>query len=226
MAPGARCVTRPAAHGSVCCDSERHPFPGRLHHSLRKLRETPSSADGKLANAVIGLSRDTCDRTPCSSASPIMAQNDDELEPTMDRSRRQSSVRPSPSRIKLMQSVARSGGNPRALISAVPQPKRAPSGRYNARGRGAKVAANGGEYYTPRPLIRAIVQLIDPRIGERVYDPGGEDGGAVLHAAEPDAKALVLPARPRQSLGKTTALTDADLYVPVSATYRSSEPRA
>src|SRR6202163_933778 len=29
---------------------------------------------------------------------------------------------------------------------------------------------NGGEYYTPRPLIRAIVQVIKPKIGERIYD--------------------------------------------------------
>jgi type I restriction enzyme M protein len=29
---------------------------------------------------------------------------------------------------------------------------------------------NGGEYYTPRPLIRAIVRVVAPRIGERVYD--------------------------------------------------------
>jgi type I restriction enzyme M protein len=29
---------------------------------------------------------------------------------------------------------------------------------------------NGGEYYTPRPLIRAIVQVVKPLIGERVYD--------------------------------------------------------
>jgi type I restriction enzyme M protein len=29
---------------------------------------------------------------------------------------------------------------------------------------------NGGEYYTPRPLIRAIVQVTAPRIGERIYD--------------------------------------------------------
>src|SRR6202048_516148 len=29
---------------------------------------------------------------------------------------------------------------------------------------------NGGEYYTPRPLIRAIVQAVQPRIGERIYD--------------------------------------------------------
>ncbi len=29
---------------------------------------------------------------------------------------------------------------------------------------------NGGEYYTPRPLIRAIVRVVKPRIGERIYD--------------------------------------------------------
>jgi type I restriction enzyme M protein len=29
---------------------------------------------------------------------------------------------------------------------------------------------NGGEYYTPRPLIRAIVQVTRPGIGERIYD--------------------------------------------------------
>lgn len=29
---------------------------------------------------------------------------------------------------------------------------------------------NGGEYYTPRPLIRAIIRVVKPQIGERVYD--------------------------------------------------------
>ncbi len=29
---------------------------------------------------------------------------------------------------------------------------------------------NGGEYYTPRPLIRAMIRVIDPKIGETVYD--------------------------------------------------------
>ena len=27
---------------------------------------------------------------------------------------------------------------------------------------------NGGEYYTPRPLIRAMIQVIDPKIGEKI----------------------------------------------------------
>jgi type I restriction enzyme M protein len=29
---------------------------------------------------------------------------------------------------------------------------------------------NGGEYYTPRPLIRAMVHVVGPKIGERIYD--------------------------------------------------------
>jgi type I restriction enzyme M protein len=29
---------------------------------------------------------------------------------------------------------------------------------------------NGGEYYTPRPLIRAMMQVVKPRMGEQIYD--------------------------------------------------------
>ncbi len=29
---------------------------------------------------------------------------------------------------------------------------------------------NGGEYYTPRPLIRAMIEVVKPRIGDRIYD--------------------------------------------------------
>ncbi len=29
---------------------------------------------------------------------------------------------------------------------------------------------NGGEYYTPRPLIRAMIQVVQPKIGEKIYD--------------------------------------------------------
>jgi len=29
---------------------------------------------------------------------------------------------------------------------------------------------NGGEYYTPRPLIRAIINVVQPKIGEKIYD--------------------------------------------------------
>ena len=36
---------------------------------------------------------------------------------------------------------------------------------------------NGGEYYTPRPLIRAIIQVVNPRIGETVLDPACGSAG-------------------------------------------------
>jgi type I restriction enzyme M protein len=29
---------------------------------------------------------------------------------------------------------------------------------------------NGGEYYTPRPLIRAMIQIVRPQLGETIYD--------------------------------------------------------
>lgn len=41
---------------------------------------------------------------------------------------------------------------------------------------------NGGEYYTPRPLIRAMVQVVQPRIGERVYDGACGSAGFLCEA--------------------------------------------
>ncbi len=38
---------------------------------------------------------------------------------------------------------------------------------------------NGGEYYTPRPLIRAVIQVLKPKIGETIYD--GACGSAGFH---------------------------------------------
>lgn len=41
---------------------------------------------------------------------------------------------------------------------------------------------NGGEYYTPRPLIRAIVRVVKPQIGETVYDPACGSAGFLCEA--------------------------------------------
>ncbi len=41
---------------------------------------------------------------------------------------------------------------------------------------------NGGEYYTPRPLIRAMVQVVKPRIGERIYDGACGSAGFLCEA--------------------------------------------
>ena len=43
---------------------------------------------------------------------------------------------------------------------------------------------NGGEYYTPRPLIRAIIKLVDPQIGETIYDGACGSAGFLCEAFE------------------------------------------
>lgn len=43
---------------------------------------------------------------------------------------------------------------------------------------------NGGEYYTPRPLIRAIVQVVNPKIGERIYDGAVGSAGFLCESFE------------------------------------------
>lgn len=50
---------------------------------------------------------------------------------------------------------------------------------------------NGGEYYTPRPLIRAIVQVVKPKIGDRIYDGAAGSAGFLCESydylrAKPD----------------------------------------
>ena len=41
---------------------------------------------------------------------------------------------------------------------------------------------NGGEYYTPRPLIRTIVKSVNPQIGETVYDGACGSAGFLCEA--------------------------------------------
>lgn len=41
---------------------------------------------------------------------------------------------------------------------------------------------SGGEYYTPRPLIKSIVKVIDPQIGETVYDGAVGSAGFLCEA--------------------------------------------
>jgi type I restriction enzyme M protein len=43
---------------------------------------------------------------------------------------------------------------------------------------------NGGEYYTPRPLIRAMVRVVKPQIGERVYDGAVGSAGFLCESFE------------------------------------------
>ena len=46
----------------------------------------------------------------------------------------------------------------------------------------SEVKSGAGQYFTPRPVIEAIVECIDPRIGESVCDPACGTGGFLLTA--------------------------------------------
>lgn len=41
---------------------------------------------------------------------------------------------------------------------------------------------NGGEYYTPRPLIRAMIDVVQPQIGETIYDGAAGSAGFLCEA--------------------------------------------
>ena len=43
---------------------------------------------------------------------------------------------------------------------------------------------DGGQFFTPRQVIRAMVRAIDPRIDETIYDPGSGTGGFLAQSYE------------------------------------------
>jgi type I restriction enzyme M protein len=45
-------------------------------------------------------------------------------------------------------------------------------------------AGDAGEFYTPRPVIRFMVQQVDPRLGESVLDPAAGTGGFLVEVHE------------------------------------------
>ncbi len=71
---------------------------------------------------------------------------------------------------------------------------------------------NGGEYYTPRPLIRAMVKVLDPKIGERIYDGACGSAGFLCEAFD------YLSSRP--------GLTTADLKTLQTRTFFGKEKKS
>lgn len=66
---------------------------------------------------------------------------------------------------------------------------------------------NGGEYYTPRPLIRAIVAVTAPRIGETLCDPAVGSAGFLCEAFD------YLKARnPKRTTAQDRALQERTFY--------------
>ncbi len=45
-------------------------------------------------------------------------------------------------------------------------------------------AGNAGEYYTPRPLTQFIVEMVAPKLGEKILDPACGTGGFLVNVIE------------------------------------------
>lgn len=83
-----------------------------------------------------------------------------------------------------------SGYNIREVLDAVDElkfqssdEKHEMSHLYESRiNRMGNAGRNGGEYYTPRPLIRTIVKVVDPQIGDTIYDGACGSAGFLCEA--------------------------------------------
>lgn len=63
---------------------------------------------------------------------------------------------------------------------------------------------NGGEYYTPRPLIKTIVKVVDPQIGETVYDGAVGSAGFLVEAFDYMRSSKNLSTQDIETLQKNT----------------------
>jgi len=63
---------------------------------------------------------------------------------------------------------------------------------------------NGGEYYTPRPLIKTIVKVVSPKIGETVYDGAVGSAGFLVEAFDYLRNSKKLSTKDIETLQKKT----------------------
>jgi type I restriction enzyme M protein len=65
---------------------------------------------------------------------------------------------------------------------------------------------DGGSYYTPRPLIRAIIKVVQPKIGDRIYDGAVGSAGFLCEAFD------FLKAKPRLTTSEAKTLQERTFY--------------
>lgn len=71
---------------------------------------------------------------------------------------------------------------------------------------------NGGEYYTPRPLIKTIVKVVAPQIGDTIYDGAVGSAGFLVEAFE--------------YLKNSRPLTTSDMHLLQSKTFYGKEKKS
>lgn len=78
---------------------------------------------------------------------------------------------------------------------------------------------NGGEYYTPRPLIRTIVKVVAPKIGDKIYDGAVGSAGFLCEAFD-------YLKNPSTSSGKAKTLSTKDWEILQKRTFYGKEKKS
>jgi type IV secretory pathway VirD2 relaxase len=145
-----------------------------------------------------------------------MTRDDDFFEPYAGRSRGDGGSAPTGVRTQLMRGVARAGGNPRRLRSVLPtaKPARA-TGRFNARGRGAKIAAT-----FPRgsgwSFDRGSGMRVRPRrvtVKARVVKARGQAGGVRAHLRYLEREGVTREGEPGRLYSTFTDEADREAFI-------------
>ena len=112
-----------------------------------------------------------------------MAQDDDRFEIRPGRPRSDGGRAARGLRAEILPRLARAGGNSRHLRSVLPQPQSPRTGRFNARGRGAKVAASiprgSGWSFDHGSGLRVRPRRVTVKV--RIVKAGGKAGGVQAH---------------------------------------------
>jgi len=66
---------------------------------------------------------------------------------------------------------------------------------------------NGGEYYTPRPLIRAMIRAVNPKLGETIYDGACGSAGFLCEAFD-----YLQQINPKRTTAQDKRLQEATFY--------------
>jgi len=78
---------------------------------------------------------------------------------------------------------------------------------------------NGGEYYTPRPLIKTIVKVVAPKIGDTIYDGAVGSAGFLVEAFE-------YLNNPSASSGQRKGLSTSDVTTLQKKTFYGKEKKS
>ena len=79
---------------------------------------------------------------------------------------------------------------------------------------------NGGEYYTPRPLIKTIVKVVAPEIGNKIYDGAAGSAGFLVEAFE------YLKNKGRDGKSSASTLTTKDIKTLQKNTFYGKEKKS